>query len=71
MPLTTSFFVDVWNWGVGGYVFAWVMFASANLGFTLVASMGNTIAYKVAVGLAVAAAFVLVWINDAAGILGP
>ena len=70
VPLTASFFVDGWNWGVGGYVFAWVMFASAGLGFTFVASMGNTIAYKVAVGLAVAAAFVLVWINAAAGIIG-
>jgi len=70
VPLTASFFVDGWNWGVGGYLFAWVMFASAGLGFTFVASMGNTIAYKVAVGLAAAAAFVLVWINAAAGIIG-
>ena len=53
VPLTASFFVDGWNWGVGGYVFAWVMFASAGLGFTFVASMGNSIAYKVAVGIAV------------------
>ena len=70
VPLTASFFVDGWNWGVGGYVFAWVMFASAGLGFAFVAGMGNTIAYKVAVGLAVAAAFVLAWINAAAGIIG-
>jgi hypothetical protein len=70
VPLTASFFVDGWNWGVGGYVFAWVMFASAGLGFTFVASMGNTIAYKVAVGLAVAAGFVLAWMNGANGIIG-
>ena len=39
VPLTASFFVDGWNWGVGGYVFAWVMFASAGL---------NASAYSVA-----------------------
>jgi hypothetical protein len=55
---------------VGGYVFAWVMFASAGLGFTFVASMGNTIAYKAAVGVACATGFILMWINAAAGIIG-
>ena len=70
VPLTASFFVDGWNWGMGGYIFAWVMFASAGLGFTFVASMGNTIAYKVAVGIACATGFVLVWINAAVGIIG-
>jgi hypothetical protein len=70
VPLTASFFVDGWNWGVGGYVFAWVMFASAGLGFTFLASMGDTMAYKVAVGLACATGFILLWINAAAGIIG-
>jgi hypothetical protein len=70
VPLTASCFVDGWNWGVGGYVFAWVMFASAGLGFTFVAGMGNTIAYKVAIGVACATGFILLWINAAAGIIG-
>jgi hypothetical protein len=70
VPLTASFLVDGWNWGVGDYVIAWVMFSIAGLGFAFAASMGDTIAYKIAVGLSVAAAFLLTWINLAVEIIG-
>ena len=42
----------------------------AGLTYELVASKGDTIAYRLAVGVAVAASLLLVWVNLAVGLIG-
>jgi hypothetical protein len=70
VPITASFFVEGWLWTGSDYVFAWALFAGAGLGYSLVASRGNSAAYKAAVGLGVLGVFLLVWVNGAVGIIG-
>lgn len=67
---TASLFVEGWLWSAMDYVFAWAMFSLAGLGFTFMASRANGMEYRFAVGLAVLASFLLVWITAAVGIIG-
>jgi hypothetical protein len=60
-----------WNWSPGDFVFAFVMIFGIGLAYLLIArkAAGNRI-YKMAIGVALAATFLLVWINAAVGIIG-
>ncbi len=57
-------------WGPGDFAFAGVLFAGIGLINEATARQADTIAYKLAVGLALAAAFVLIWSAGAVGIVG-
>ena len=70
IPFTISLFQNEMLWTGSDYVFAWVVFSVAGLGFTFLASRANGIEYRLAVGLAVLASFLLVWITAAVGIIG-
>lgn len=61
---------DEWNWDLFDFVFAGTVLFGAALTYELVAKRGGTAAYRAAVGLAVATALVLVWVNAAVGIIG-
>jgi len=63
-------FLAHWPWSAGDYVFGIVMLYGSALVYELVARKLRTGAYRLAVGVAVAAAFLLVWINAAVGIIG-
>jgi hypothetical protein len=68
-------FVDGWNWNFGGFVVAGVFLFGTCLTYELVSRKADTIAYRVAVGVALAAALLLVWMNavwmsDAVEIVG-
>ena len=52
------------------FVFAGALLFGTGLTYELVARKGGTIAYRVAVGIACATGFVLVFINAAVGIIG-
>lgn len=63
-------FTDEVNWTVGDFVFAAVLlFGSLGAYEVAVRTTGN-IAYRAAVGFALAAAFLLIWMNGAVGIIG-
>ena len=59
-----------WPWTVGDFVFGGVVLFGAAAIYELVARRLGKIAYRAAVGLAVATALLLVWINAAVGIIG-
>jgi hypothetical protein len=59
-----------WPWTLGDFVFAGAMIFGTGLAYVLVARTGGNVAYRFAVGVALAAAFLLVWINLAVGIIG-
>jgi hypothetical protein len=63
-------FSDEWNWDLFDFIFAGTLLLGAALVYELVAKKGGTTAYRAAVGVAVATALVLVWVNAAAGIIG-
>jgi hypothetical protein len=70
LPLVAMQFTDEVNWDETDFVVVGAMLAVACGTFELSARMtGNTL-YRAAVGIAVAAAFILVWINLAVGIIG-
>ena len=63
IPLWGIFYVDGWNWDWHGFVVAGAFVFSAALTYELVAKAMSNRAYRFAVGLAVATAFVLTWVN--------
>ncbi len=72
IPLVLTLLAS-WHWRPGAFVFAFVLlFGGAGLTYGLVAKkMMSNKAYRFAVGVALAAAFILVWMNAAVGgILG-
>lgn len=64
LPLVTNA-----PWTAFDYVFMAVMLGFVGIGLELAARKGNA-AYRMAAGLALAAAFLLVWINGAVRIIG-
>jgi hypothetical protein len=58
------------NWTALDFIFAFVLLGSVALVFTLVMRKTKDTAYRSATGVALAAAFMLVWANGAVGFIG-
>jgi hypothetical protein len=61
-------FTDEVNWSMGDFVFAGALMFGALGAYEVAARMTGNTAYRAGVGVAVVAAFLLVWINAAVGI---
>ena len=59
-----------WAWTLGDFVFAGALIFGTGLAFVLVARKGGDIVYRSAVGVALAAAFLLAWLSLGVGIIG-
>ena len=59
-----------WDWTLTDFVVAGALIFGTGLTYVLATRMAGNIAYRAAVGVALAAAFLLVWINLAVGIIG-
>ncbi|GAB3229310.1 hypothetical protein GCM10027346_14660 [Hymenobacter seoulensis] len=70
IPLAAKLFVPGMLWSPGDFVAAGILLFGAGLTFVLIARMGNSTAYRLAVGVAVAAGLLLVWANMAVGLVG-
>ena len=70
VPLLAMQVGDEVNWGLGDFVIAGALLMATGLAFELVASNAPNIAYRAAVGLALAGALLLVWMSLAVGIIG-
>ena len=57
-------------WTLADFVFAGALIFGTGLTYVLVARKAGNIAYRAAVGVALAAAFILVWLTGAVGIIG-
>ena len=68
VPLVAMQFTDEANWTVGDFVFAAVLLFGSLGAYELAARMTGNTAYRAGVGVAIAAAFLLVWVNGAVGI---
>ena len=69
-PLVAMQLTHEVNWTVADFVFAGALVGGAGLTYELAARMTRNTAYRAAVGVALAAAFMLVWVNGAVGIIG-
>ena len=70
LPLLAMQFTDEVVWDPADFVVAGALLAGTGFVYELVASRGGNIAYRAAVGIALAAALLLVWVNLAVGIIG-
>ena len=70
LPLIAMQFTDEVNWDVSDFIIFGAMLATAGGAFELAARMTPNKAYRAAVGVALAAAFFLVWVNGAVGLIG-
>src|SRR5215472_5183428 len=61
VPLVASRVVEGWNWPPKAFVLVYVLFFATGLAYSLIARKMGAWAYKVGVGLALAAGFVLGW----------
>lgn len=70
VPLVMMQISGEWNWSANDFLFAAFMIGGALLLYELAGRLSTSMAYRAAAALAVAAAFLLVWINLAVGIVG-
>lgn len=70
LPLVATQFRNEMNWGLGDFVIAGVLLFGTAFIYDLVTRKATNLAYQFAVGLALAAALFLVWVNLAVGIIG-
>ena len=70
LPLLAMQISDEVVWDLADFGVAGALLFGAGLAYELVARKMGSIAYRVAVGIALAAAFLLVWVNLAVGLIG-
>ena len=70
LPAVAMQFTDEVDWNAFDFIFATVMFGSVGLVVELTVRSSRSIAFRAAVALALAAAFLIIWINGAVGIIG-
>lgn len=69
-PLLAMQFTAEVNWTAFDFVFAGVLIFGTGFLFELARKKASHSSYKTAVGIALAAVFLLIWINSAVGIIG-
>jgi hypothetical protein len=70
LPLIAMRFTDEVNWTGFDFLFAGVLIGGVGLLFELAVRTSRSVPYRVAVALALAAAFLLIWANGAVGMIG-
>ncbi len=70
VPLVAMQFTEEVNWDLPDFMFMGVMLTAACGTYELAARVTSSSAYRTAVAIAVAASFLLIWINLAVGIVG-
>jgi len=70
LPLFAMQVTDQVVWDVADFAFFGALLVGAGVTYELAARMTGNTAYRSAVGVALAAAFILVWVNGAVGIIG-
>ena len=69
-PLVAMRFTEEVQWTAGDFVFAALLIGGTGAIYELAARTTSGLAYRVAVGVALAASFLLIWLSGAVGIIG-
>lgn len=70
IPLYGNHFIEGWNWSLFDFVWAFVMIAGVQFLYAFISRKAKNSTYKLASGVALGTAFVLVWVNAAVSIIG-
>jgi hypothetical protein len=70
IPLVTMQFTHEVVWTLSDFIIAGVLLFGTGLTYLLVARLGSNATYRLAVGVAVMAGLLLIWINLAVGFIG-
>jgi hypothetical protein len=70
VPLMAMMSSDEVNWDLFDFIVMGVLLFGTGLSYVLISRISDSIAYRAAVGVAVAAGFLLIWVNLAVGIMG-
>jgi hypothetical protein len=70
LPLLAMQFTDEVAWDLADFAVAAALLVGTGLVYELAARKAGSIAYRAAVGVALAAALLLVWVNLAVGVIG-
>ena len=70
LPLLAMQFTNEVVWDLADFIVAGVLLFGTGLTYKLAAIKVGNIVYRSAVGLALTAAFILIWVNGAVGIIG-
>lgn len=70
LPFLAMQFSDKVNWSLSDFVVAGGLLFGSGLAYELIARRGGGSRYRAAVGVAVAATLLMVWVNLAVGIIG-
>ncbi len=70
VPLVANLFTDEVNWSLFDFIVMGILLFGTGLTYVLILRISDSIAYRTAVGVALAAAFLLFWVNGAVGIIG-
>jgi hypothetical protein len=70
LPLVAMHFTDEVNWGAADFAFAGALLIGSGITCELAVRKTGDPAYRAAVGVALAAGVLLVWVNGAVGIIG-
>lgn len=70
IPLIAMQFTEQVQWGFFDFIFMGILLLGTGLSFEYISSKGNTLSYRIAVGLAALTGLALIWINAAVGIIG-
>lgn len=70
LPLIAMQFTDEVAWTAFDFIVMGLLFGTAGLGFELAVRMSSSWAYRAGAGAAIVAAFLLVWVNLAVGMIG-
>ena len=70
LPLVAMQVTDEVAWDAADFAFAGALIVGTGMTYEVAAKMTGNTAYRAAVAVALAAAFLLVWVNGAVGIIG-
>lgn len=70
VPILAMLFTELVNWTAFDYFVAWILLFGAGSTYVLIAGMGNVKSYRIAAGIAVGTALIIIWSNLAVGIIG-
>lgn len=70
IPLVAQLFTDEMAWTLSDFIFMGAIVAGTGLTYELATRTSRNLAYRAAVGVALAGVFLLVWMNLAVGLIG-
>lgn len=70
IPLVAMQFTTEVNWSVFDFIVMGIMIFGAGLAYELISRRSSNTSYRIAIGIAVGAMFLLGWINGAVGLIG-